>query len=219
MKTIDDTITQSAHVRIDDLKPGQIRQLYFWVHPQWSAPWTCELVDDEMRVYKDFVDALEVAPQVGLVQVSDAPRTENMKNSAYAKLIRELRKFNKYAEITLGRRYLVWNRTRFFDGRNTTHVQKLVKHFNLIKTDQRDFVREKEQYMAQDQKLLAKICVFGKERDTCPLSQAYYGSLHNIAAVVKYIAEETPENIRPTLTSLTNECYVFEQVQLFGGER
>ena len=40
---------------MNSLEPGQLRYLYLWVHPQWSAPWTDDGVDREIDEYRAFV--------------------------------------------------------------------------------------------------------------------------------------------------------------------
>ena len=58
-------------------------------------------------------------------------------------------------------------------------------------------MQEHERWLAEKQKYLAKISVFGKERDTCPLGQATLFNLHSIASIVRYYSVETPERIIP----------------------
>ncbi len=184
-----------------DLEQGQVRYLYFWVHPQWSAPYTHSGVNAEIRGYREFVDKLRESPRVGLVQVASSPREDFMGSDVYSRFVEELKQFDEYAEKTLGNRYLIWNYGGFINARNPDSVRALVERYNLLETDQSDFVLEKERWMTRDPKYLAKISVFGKERDTCPLGQATLFGLHNLASVVRYYSQEKPNGIRsPTPT-------------------
>lgn len=180
-----------------ELKPGQIRYLYFWVHPQWNSASTHGGVDIEIAEYKAFVDRLRESPRVGLVQVADRPREEFMENDVYAGFVRKLWEFDKWIKGVLRDRYLVWDRGRFVNARDPESVRTLVERFSLLQRDQSDYVLEREKWMTKDPKYLAKITVFGKERDTCPLGQATLWDLHNLASIVRYLSHETPGAIIP----------------------
>ncbi|HLD79628.1 MAG TPA: hypothetical protein VJA18_03645 [Candidatus Nanoarchaeia archaeon] len=209
-------IEESAPPLEHSLAPAQIRYLYLWVHPQWSSPWSHDGIDIEIEEYKKFIHALKTAPRTGMVQIANEPRQEYMQNEVYARFIEELKRFDEYAMGLLGDRYLVWNKTRFIDARNPEQVRKLVDKFNLLETGQDNFVLERERWQAKDPKYLAKISVFGKERDTCPLGQATLFGLNNLASIVRYHSQEIPCGIIPP--SPTNQfpgdgnaVYIFEK--------
>ncbi len=179
------------------LTPGQIHYLYFWVHPQWDSPWTEGGVDREIETHRDFVSHLKDSSAAGLIQIDDAPREEFSKSKVYQRFIRKLKSFDRYAKQTLEDRYLVWGVSRFIDARNPQHVKRLVDRFNLVKQDQENFVLPRERWATKDPKYLAKISVFGKEVDTCPLGQATLFHLNDLASIVRYYSQQTPGRIYP----------------------
>ena len=187
-----DTERQEYH-----LEPGQIRYLYLWVHPQWDVPWTDHGVDQEIEVYKKFIDDLKNAPRAALVQVADQARQDYQQNPVYARFIEQLKVLDEYAVQHLGERYVVWNESRFFDARKQEHVSRLAERLKLIESQQKEFVLKKERDMAEEPKFLARISVFGKDKGECSVHQATACKLHNLASVVRFYHSETPEGITP----------------------
>jgi len=214
VKPPEDDLARSINRR-PSLAPAQIRYLYLWVHPQWSSPWSWQGVDYEVEKYKEFTFALKEAPRAALVQVVHNLRSEFMQNKVYTRFIEKLKELDQYTLEQLGDRYLVWDETRFIDAKNSDHVKKLVRKFNLLRANQENFVLDSEKWIAKEPKYLAKISVFGKERDTCSLGQASRYALHNLTSIVRYHAQELPSGIiPPTPTNPfpgdSNATYIFK---------
>ncbi len=191
---VESSVRPDASAEKKELEPGQVRYVYFWVHPQWRPQFS---IDVEMKSYKKFIDRLHAAPRVALVQIADSPRSDLIQHQAYRDFIEMLKEIDVYAVQSLGDRYGVWDKARFFDARNTSHVQWLVEKLSLIESSQKELLTGWEQDFGQESKYLAKISVFGKERDTCPIRQAAQMGLHSIASVIRYYSQETPEDIMP----------------------
>lgn len=195
---------------------GQIHYLYLWVHPQWSCPLTIPGVDQEIRKYKKFRDRFLDSPHSGLVHVADSPRPEYAGDEIYNYFIGQLQQFDQATTQIVGNRYLRWSRGRFVSAKNPGDIAALVGHFNLEGKNQDFFVEERERWMTRKPKYLAKISVFGKARDSCPLGQATLWNLHSIASIVRYYSQETPERIIPPTTTKQfpgdgEATYVFER--------
>ncbi len=178
----------------EEIEPGQIRYLYFWVHPQWRAP-IC--VDREIKEHKDFIDKLLESPRAGLVQIADSIGHNFREDKNYSNFIRELSLFGDYAKDKLRCRYLVGDKTRFFDARKQEHINTLIKNFSLIQNNQERFVLDTERGMTKEPKYLAKISIYGKEVDSCPLGQATLLGLEDITSIIRYHPHETPNGITP----------------------
>ena len=118
-----------------------------------------------------------------------------MGTSTYARFIREFERFDAEASCALGDRYLVWQKSRFIDARDPEHLGTLVERFNLRKESQQDFVKKREHWTATAPTYLARIWVFGKVRDTCPLAQATLFDIRSLTSVLRYYSCETPERI------------------------
>jgi hypothetical protein len=182
----------NAHCSTPELKAGQIRYLYLWVHPQWSLPFH---IPDEMNVYKKFFQRLVPASRVGVVQIpfTQVPLSPS---SHYHDFVQALDEVNHYATKLIGERYVVWDQ-HFFRAKDEQQEQKLIDRFRLVVADQTAFVAEKDAIFAKKPKHLARIMVFGKEEGTCPVHQVYECGLNTLSAVVKYIDSELPQHIRP----------------------
>ena len=173
-----------------------VRYVYFWVHPQWSVPWDSNLCDVELECYRDFVERIRVDPLCALVQVEGVPQFDTAVSREWVTLLRD---FDKGAAGELGSRYYVF-RDGFFNGCRQDHVGELASVLGLHPQDQSPFVTSSElEFGGNVVNYLARIFVFGKELDTCPLQQAYHSGLHDFATSVRYYSRELPDRIDPAV--------------------
>lgn len=194
------------------LEPGQVRYMYFWVHPQWVKGWWGSW-ESEIDKYEAFFKRVASVSRVGVIQLPFV-NTDYLESAQYIRFLNALEQVNHYATGLIGERYTVWDR-KFFNGADVPQVTKLVHQFRLLLADQTAFVAAKDAFFTnQPPKYLARAMVFGKELDTCPLYQASSSKLHNVAAVVKYFSDEMPpdrtppnENDQPSL--LNDGTYIF----------
>ncbi|MBI5414113.1 hypothetical protein HZA38_01205 [Candidatus Peregrinibacteria bacterium] len=176
------------------LAVGQIRYMYFWVHPQWVKGWLGSW-EREIDKYEAFFRRVSSVSRVGVTQLPFI-NSDYLGLEQYEKFLRALEQVNHYATVLIGARYTVWDR-KFFDGGDAQQVAKLVDQFRLQVADQSAFVADKDAFFSKQPKHLARAMVFGKERDTCPLYQAYSSQLHKVSAVVKYFSDEMPPDRSP----------------------
>lgn len=172
---------------------GQVRYIYFWVHPEWvTATFTVAYPEEEIRKYLEFIDKIRNATRTAIVRLPFT-NTDLLKNEQYKAFLEEIAKVDAYAEAEIGNRYFVWPK-KFFDGRSPEDIALISGKFRIgPPEDQNQFLAEIDRTRQDHKRKIARAIVFGKEPDTCALAQASsLWGLSSLAAVVKHIHDEFP---------------------------